>query len=325
MKRWIIGEGYDDASATSEFRLAVYRSFLETLIQSLYDLTSDIKEYVRLGRALWPRYISPISSPAANVKTLESIRKANACKGKNYTPKAADDAASLQRDILSFLDQRIFPHIRHTLEHGFGALAFDSPAVLVVAGNNTSNKAETMNQSSLHNVPFLAKYILLAAYVCQANRPDKDKQLFSIQTNGKKRRSSAKGATATGEEVAFGSGSQDQQTKTLRPRAFPMERLYSLYVSMVSLNPSKDLTSRDDDDDSVIMSHHEDMLRSLGNVSFYETVAYLRDIGVLHDYPKRSVSETIRLSQRSFWSSITRDEAQAIAKSVNFSLDRYIL
>ena len=49
MKRLIIGDG---ASASTEFQVTVFRSFLETLVQSLYDLTLDIREYVRLGRAL---------------------------------------------------------------------------------------------------------------------------------------------------------------------------------------------------------------------------------------------------------------------------------
>ena len=67
------------------------------------------------------------------------------------------------------------------------------------------------------------------------------------------------------------------------------------------------------------------MLRSLGNVRFLETITYLRDIGVLHDFPKRSPSEPIRFAQRNLWTTITHDEAQEIAKSINFPLDRYLL
>jgi Origin recognition complex (ORC) subunit 5 C-terminus len=307
MKRVIVGEAYECASA-SQFHGAVYCSFLDTLVQSLCNLTSDITEYLRLGRALWPRYVSPVN-PANIDKTLATLRKANVSKGNKQT---TDDTATIQREILSLLDQRIFPQIRYTIEHGVGALAFDSPAVVVAKSSNAS----TVNTSS-HEVPFLVKYLLLAAYVCQVNRPDKDKQLFSIQKNGKKRRNANDEA---GEGEAFGTGSQDR-LKTLRPRAFPMERLYSLYVSMVSLNPSNEL-SQDNYDAAM---HQDEMLRSLGNISFHETVAYLRDIGILHDHPKRSASENIRLSQRNFWSSITRDEAQAVAKSVKFPLDRYIL
>lgn len=313
MKRLIVGEG----ASSSEFQRTVFRSFLETLVQSLYDLTSDIKEYVRLGRGLWPRYIAPVL--AENIdKTLESIRRANAASkanGSNPTTNGVGTIATTQREILSLLDQRIFPHIRHALEHGFGALAFDSPGVVVVTNKTSKETSVNSAEAVAHDIPYLAKYLLLAAYVCQANRPDRDKQLFSIQTNGKKRR----GANDdTGEDVAFGSGSQDR-LKTLRPRAFPLERLYSLYVSMVSLNPSNE------DDDNAPMNQDGIMLRSLGNVSFHETVAYLIDIGILHDYPKRSASDTIRISQRSLWSSITRDEAQEVAKSVKFPLDRYIL
>lgn len=296
----IVGE---EASA-SEFHGTVYRSFLETLVQSLSDLTSDINEYLRLGRVLWPIYIAPVL-PENIGQTLESIQRANA-SGKH--PTNGGTASWQQRAILSLLDQKIFPHLRYALDHGVGALVWDSSAV-VVAGKAPPSRSP--------NVPYLANYLLLAAYICQVNRPDKDKQLFSIQKNGKKRRGSG---GDTGEEVAFGVGGHDR-LKTLRPRTFPLERLYSLYVSMVSLNPTSNGSQNNAND----ASEQDGMLRSLGNVPFHETVTYLRDIGILHDYPKRSPSEAIRLSHRSFWSSITREEADAVAKSVNFALDRYLL
>ena len=123
--------------------------------------------------------------------------------------------------------------------------------------------------------------------------------------------------------MAYGTGgSQQDPPKTIRPRTFPMERLYSLYVSIVSLNASK---SQSDHRSGGIDMDNNEMLRTLGNIRFLQTVRYLRDIGVLHEFPKRSPNESIRFSQRNLWTTISQDEAQAIAKSVNFPLDRYIL
>jgi Origin recognition complex (ORC) subunit 5 C-terminus len=291
MKSLITGEEWLE----SEFSAVVFRSFLETLVQFLYDLTRDINVYVHLGRALWPTYVQPIL--AENIgETLRAVKK-----GQGTSAMTKLDT---QREILSLLDQKIFPHIRSVLEQGVAPSTIDSPPAL-------SQKVGPTDKSALsHDLPHLAKYLLLAVYVCQVNRADKDKELFSIQTNGKRKRGSQ---TDTGEDVAFGSG--QQHVKAFRPRTFPVERLYSLYVSMIGLNPLRDVPH----------DEHDEMLRSSGNVDFHETVAYLRDMGILHEYPKRASSDPIRFSQRSFWSSLTRDEATAIASSVQFPLERYIL
>jgi len=63
-----------DEAAGNSFGDKVFLSFVGTLIQSLHDLTTDIKEFVRLGRALWPQYSSPIR-PSNIDKTLETITK----------------------------------------------------------------------------------------------------------------------------------------------------------------------------------------------------------------------------------------------------------
>jgi Origin recognition complex (ORC) subunit 5 C-terminus len=295
--RLIMGEGYANPNA---FVKKVYQCFLETLVQSLHNLTSDVREYLRLGRALWPRYIAPLRADAI-ATTLASIRK----EGQEILSNQQRQQQK-QREILTILDQRIFPHIRQALELGFGLLAYDSPGIV-------ETQTKPPQSSILDTVPVFAKYFMLAAFVCQTNRPDKDKQLFSIEKNGRKRKNTTED---TGEDVAFGTG-QDF-VKNLRPRAFPAERLYSLYVSMIGLNASDVLTPDAKTD-------QDEMMRSLGNIHFHETVAYLKDIGVLHDHPLTSSMELIRLSQRSFWSSITRDEADAIAKSVDIPLERYTL
>jgi len=306
IKRLITG----DEAAGNSFGEKVFLSFVGTLIQSLHDLTTDIKEFVRLGRALWPKYSSPIR-PVNIDNTLESIRKSK--KGNHAL---TGDPAVTEREILAHLDQKILPFVRYAIDNGLGTFAFDLPATIAKPKSNDVTPAPA--SASSHDVPFLVKYLLLSAYVCQANRPDKDKQLFSIQKNGRRKRGGGNHGNNTEEEAAFGSTSVADRLRSLRPRTYPAERLYSLYVSMVSLNPSNDLLSHDNND-------NDDALKSLGNIHFHETVAYLRSLGILHDFPKRSATDTIRLSQRSFWSSITKDEAYQVAKSVNFPLDRYIL
>ena len=300
--------GNESPMALTNFHNTVYHSFLETLVQGLSDFTSDLKEYLRLGRGLWPLYISPLL-PENIANTIAFVRKDKKSTQWN--------AAEMERDILPLLDQRFFPHLRHALEYGFGVLSFDSSGTVTTTNRN--------NHVDDHDLPILVKYLLLAVFICHTNRQDKDRQLFSIERNGRKRRK-AKEADHE-EEMAYGTtGSQQDAPRTIRPRTFPMERLYSLYVSIVSLNASKSQSDPDRSSGSDCFANcNDEMVRSLGNIRFLETIMYLRDIGVLHEFPKRSINEPIRFSQRNLWTSLSKDEAQAIAKSISFPLDRYIL
>jgi hypothetical protein len=272
------------------------------------DLTTDIREYLRIGRFLWPSYVLPCS-PANIHKTLERARKQSA-SGNGKSIATHEDLQVLKREILLILDQNIFPRVRHALEHGIGCLELDSPGTIDETQPQSISPPVENGQ-----VPVFADYLLLAAYICQVNRPDTDKQIFSIQKNGRKRRrgNKAESARDDGEDVAFGLSFTDQNTH--RARSFPLERLYSLYVNIINLNYSNNADTE----------NGEDALRSLGTIEFDSAVASLIDIGVLHEYPSRSSTETKRLSQRSVWSSITWSEAQDAAKRVNFPLDRYTL
>ena len=88
-------------------------------------------------------------------------------------------------------------------------------------------------------------------------------------------------------------------------------------MSLVGLNEATDVRSMDDG---------ESLLKPLGGTSFYEMVSHFRDIGILHEYPARSSPlEDVRLSEPRFWTSLTLEEAQTMADSLNFSLDKYIL
>ena len=312
MKPLIAGNNVLETSRN--FHDNVYKSFLETLVQGLSDFTSDIKEYLRLGRGLWPLYITPLL-PENIASTVAFVHKSNIAKGKKSTNL---HVTAIENDMLSLLDQRFFPHLRHALEYGLGVLSFDS------SGTVTTTHRSCTNGGVRDDLPILVKYLLLAVYICHTNRQEKDRQLFSIERNGRKRRKTKEADNE--EEMAYGTtGSQQDAPKTMRPRTFPMERLYSLYVSIVSLNASKsqaeNRTSAREGNDK----DHPEILRSIGNIRFLETMTYLRDIGVLHDFPKRSPNDPIRFSQRNVWTTITQDEAQQIAKSINFPLDRYIL
>jgi len=303
LRHLIVGENWGDvcnSDFASTFKQAIYESFLDTLVQSLHDLTSDIKEYIRFGRTLWPTYTEPLHSSAID-NTLNSIRKSLSSTGGQLD---GIDSVLVQREILSFLGRNIMPQLRPALDRGlftFGSTSTEAPAVA--------------KRISFHEMPSLTKYLLLAAFLCQLNRPDRDRHLFSIQKNGRRRQNNSD--NVGGEDLAFGSSNQGQQPKTLRPRTFPLERMLSVYVSLVGLNQAQSSSGSRID--------HEEKLRSLGSTSFNASLADLRSMGILYEHPRRSPTDLIRMSEPRFACSLTTEEAQEIAKSLNFPLNRYIL
>ena len=240
---------------TEGFKPSLRKSFLGTLVQSLHDRTLDLKEYIRKGRELWTTYIEPLQSDRIG-KTLETAKKT----------AGIEDRSTIQSELLALLDRRFLPQLRRDLEK------------------------ETQLSDDIHEFPNLQKYLLLSAFLCQVNRPDRDRKLFSIQKNGKRRRNAPAAGNAD-EEGAFGAAAK-------RTRTYPAERMLSVFVSVVGLNSG---------------GSDDERMRSLGSTSFFESLAELRQIGLIHGNSRRC------------WCSLTAAEAQSIAKSLNFPLDKYML
>lgn len=279
----IFGEGRR-VQGNDGFAHVVRQSFLATLIQSLHDTTTDIKEYITLARSLWPTYVAPLHGTRIE-KTLEDATKAH--------PACKDDPSSLQREILAILGRSFLPLLGKALERD--AFSFDADTI-----------ASSQASLTQHEFSLLTKYLLLAAFLCHANRPDRDRHLFSIQKNG--RRSRRKDDQDDGEDIAFGSSTKDQQANAIRPRSFPSERMLSVFISLIGLHASDQMNPN-----------------SLGSCAFYENLAHLRGLGLLREHPHRSVADPIRLGDTRYSCSLTREEASAIAKSISFPLDRYLL
>jgi Origin recognition complex (ORC) subunit 5 C-terminus len=288
------------ASYNDPFVRLVVKSFLNVLVQSLYGSTRDLKEMIRLGCSLWPKYVLPLHSAKLR-ETLESVRK--------MCPSVKSSGLSLKshsKEIVSFLDVQILPQMRQCLEASIYCLCADSPlSYSRVAANNS--------QAELENMSYLTKCLMLAAFICQTNRADKDKQLFTIQKNGKKNNGNKR--KNPGEDLAYGAAKRGA-SKLYRPRMFPMERMLSVFVSIVGLN--KDQRSRGDRSiDYAILP------ANTGSADFFESMSHLRDIRVIHD--KETPSEAVNLVAPKFWCSLTREEADVVAKSVSFPLEQFLI
>mmetsp|Transcript_5557 Transcript_5557/g.12327 ORF Transcript_5557/g.12327 Transcript_5557/m.12327 type:complete len:104 (-) Transcript_5557:307-618(-) len=100
--------------------------------------------------------------------------------------------------------------------------------------------------------------------------------------------------------------------------------MISVFVSIVRLNAQNEkyLLGWDAEGNST--------LESLGSTVLFETVAYLRDTGLLREVAGRpisrghSVMDGIDLGSTMYCCDLSREEAMRIAKSIDFSLGHFL-
>jgi hypothetical protein len=125
----------------------VVKSFLNVLVQSLYGSTRDLKEMIRLGRSLWPKYVLPVHSTNLRA-TKESV-----CKMCPSVKSAGLSVESHSKEIVSFLDVQILPQMRKCLEASIYSLCADAPASSsrVVAANSHGELDSMPYLTTLHH------------------------------------------------------------------------------------------------------------------------------------------------------------------------------
>jgi hypothetical protein len=318
-----------------KFQESNIHSFLDTLVQSLSSVTRDVREMIRIGRMLWPSYVLPLD-PRHIQTTLDAARRrssARRCKSNasSEVENASADpchAEELQKELLAILDEALLPIMKTCLEEDMFVMK-GHDACLVTGMGNAGSATGSPKASCHSDLPYLSKCLLLAAFVCQNNKPDKDKALFTIQRNGKK--NSRKGDRAgdnDADALAYGSTSlEQQQLKMLRPRTFPLERMLSVFVNIVGLIGVEGKLQL-----PMNVSESKDFLQSMGSSCFFESLARLREIGLLHEVQGTSIGsdvctsfEGIDMTSTKYWCELSRYDAEVLANSVDFPLDNFLL
>jgi hypothetical protein len=319
----------------TKFQASNIDSFLDTLVQSLSSVTRDVREMIRIGRMLWPSYILPLNPQHIQTTLDAARRRSNARRGKSNECSEVDDAIAdqcqaeeLHKELLAILDEALLPIMKTCLEEDMFVMKGHDTRLVAQVGN--ADSATAGDKASCHSdLPYLSKCLLLAAFVCQNNKSDKDKALFTIQRNGKK--NSRKGDRAgdnDADALAYGSTSlEQQQLKMLRPRTFPLERMLSVFVNIVGLIGGEEKRQL-----SVNVSEPKDLLQLMGSSCFFESLSRLREIGLLHEVQGNSIGsdtytsfEGIDMTSTKYWCELSRDDAEAFAKSVDFPLDNFLI
>ena len=138
---------------------------------------------------------------------------------------------------------------------------------------------------------------MLAAFICQHNSASHDRKVFSSHGNGQRRKSDAMEDIYGGneEDMAYGSATR------LRP--FVLERAFSIFVTLVHLNPISE-----EDDAEVLMD-------TLGSTRLQADLSHLVGIGFIHPNKYNGLvnGEQINFGTARFTCSLTHEEAISIA------------
>ena len=156
---------------------------------------------------------------------------------------------------------------------------------------------------------------MLAAFICQNTRADQDQKVFSGQGNGKRRNRPSEKMNS-GDSEAFASSANDiQQLKSLRPRPVQIERVFSIFATLVRLNPKH-----------FDWLEKQNALGSLGTDRLYKDFAELVDVGYLHPatFAGAVKGEQINLNNAKYFCSLTKEEAMQVAEKYNIPLENYI-
>jgi Origin recognition complex (ORC) subunit 5 C-terminus len=305
--------------------------FWNTLIQSISDSTRNVHDFIRLGRALWPWFAAPLH-PLAIRTTLEGVT--NKLQLPFSEISRPEHSKQVDGEISNALGTRFHQYLTSLSsgEESLTCMSMDEAGFVLSASNG--EKSRLIVGPKPRDQPYLRNCLLLAAFVCQNNKADQDRKVFSTHGNGRRRKQRAKDDIYGGddEDVAFGTSAsgdaatRGEQLRSLRPRPFPLERVFSIFATLVRLNPPKNERAAMLHGDVDGGRDLEALIDSLGSTQLHTDVMELVDSGYLHraSYQGSIRAEQISLSNAKFWCSLTKEEAIEISTHLDIPLEKYL-
>jgi len=317
------------------FRDKLVRTFWNTVLQFASDSTRDVRDFRRIGRALWPRFAAPLAHPAVFRKTLKGVAT-NKLGIRSLTRSVLGDPktrGSLEDELVSALGTLFYPQIAALAggDENLALLAFDESGGWDCLQQPKQRRQQQQQQQNpsfapAPHLPYPRSCLLLAAFVCQHNKADRDRKLFSSHGNGRRSRSKAKANEdlygGNDEDLAFGSTNKSssssstsgnlhtvEQLRLLKLRPVPLERVLSVFVTLVRLNPlSGDDPVDDEEEDERYLDH-------LGSSRLYRDLSHLVELGYLHSSK----------GNQQVLCSLTKEGALGIANRIGIPLERYLI
>lgn len=302
----------------------LYTSMLNTFVPSVRSSTLDIAEITRLARLLWPEYLAPLNrNDGVDDSSLETLLWQNIgclwrdseslaqkcdsdCKfcssmGTNGTSK---DSARLDINALrQRLSEKLDKNIRESMRSLLSFTAMMPGRVL----------AKQSCDPYAGRLPYITKFLLLAAFLCQNKRPEQDRNLYTTQNTGKSKKN-----RKSDEGTAYAASSKDL---ALRQPSFPLERMLSVFSSIIGQYGQTHYVIYKEEGSTVGSQ--------LGTERLFQSVSQLIAMGLLQatggvKLSDKHANDLMELTAAKFVCPISREDTLVIAGSVGFPLEKYV-
>jgi Origin recognition complex (ORC) subunit 5 C-terminus len=294
-------------------------SFIDIIVHSLLEYSTDINEYIRYASALWSKYIEPFEAHSVEA-TLHTIMKtAIGMMNESWIlPSITADFLShptIQNAIVELVSRRIQPIVRSMVEHGSQSLVLDTVCIRSYENEHNQSITSVIETDKVTEVvtPLicdfgtLRKCMLLAAYICQKNSSKSDNYFFRNQKH-----------THMNQQSVV--NEEQLNATTIRSRSFSAERLLASYESVVRHSIVNNTSTIGNTYHAEQQCENERLLRNLVSDQNDESLLYFCDVGILHEVQKFSGKLFI---QSSYWCSLSEGSAFELATSLAVDLERY--
>lgn len=293
----------------------LYKSMIHSFLQVADSYISDVAEVVRLSRMLWSEFINIFDNQERCKEYQELVLQVMSClrnDGDNSYPictknecslcnRSSEDNVNLNHAKGKMLE-KLHHNVRETVRDVLGN-------VLMMPGRVVENKTD---KAYAERLPYTTKFLLLAAFLCQQKRPEQDVNLFTTINTGKR---SSRGAKAAGEGAAFASSASDlKQLRVAKIPSFQIERLLSVFTSIMG---QYGRTAR-----------QAGKVADMGTDELFKIISSLIAVGLLRSAGNSSgnrVADKTDFIMEKVICTLSKEEAQIIASSVGFPLDKYCL
>lgn len=303
------------------FEKMCYSSLLGWFISNVNGSTQDLTEIIRLTRLLWPEYIAPIDGSSGSMNsTLEQAiariichlrrNESDANVGCNCPTCTRLSSAEDSRSDMDFavLKQRLFEKLDEKIRETMRGFL----STVVLMPGRVLNKQSSKPYAE--RLPYVTKFLLLAAFLCQNKKAESDKNLFTKQSTGKSRRSTNKADLGS----SYATSVAELKQLTVRQTSFPLERLLSVFYSVMSSYGQN----------SMYQNGEGTNVSEMGTERLFQNISQLNATGLIRRAGGSSTNasktkDSTEMTAAKFICTLSREDARLIAESVGFPLDRY--
>ncbi|KAJ7717730.1 putative origin recognition complex, subunit 5-like protein [Mycena maculata] len=266
-------EQNSDADAYHPNLRPFYVQFLSVLLDSCSLYVQDPNELQYIAAARWPGFVQPILD-AHNHRPGEDVDM-DGTSDLELRPPPEDVRMRLIRifkpTFTAALDA-LYPRLDHATN--WDAANQPERDLLTKPVGQTQPLADggevQVDDGRISDLPRMAKFILVAAYLASTNPHNKDVRMFGRAQDEKKRKRRAYKASAK-------TGTARAPQRVLGPNPFPLDRLIAIFGALLEEN---DVDGRMPAPEYSIPGEYTDM--ETARVGIYNTIIELTDIGLLH-------------------------------------------